>query len=163
MASKFGQGSAELESASAHGAGLLVRSFYFNIEDGETAYVRFITDANPNGHLGGWLNIQQHTSVDTKPKPAWHDANKNWPQRFGVVCRNTICKGLKNEPPLWSVMDDSEYEGCYVCQNLKKKDGKPSAPLPVAGRSAASVRRSSRTTETEAIGTRSGKSRRTAK
>lgn len=79
---------------------------YFSINDGERAFVQFITDT------WEWIEVDQHMMVPTKaPPPDWKG---EWPQSVSPICRLTkMGDGL----PL--------HDDCYVCHYLKDKDGKP--------------------------------------
>lgn len=125
--SKFATGSQSLKDASK-GADF-ARTHYFKIDDGESAIVRFLTDYTETAeHVGAWITVDQHGHVPTRPKPDWVKKDARWPEHFGVVCRNTKCKGLPGEPPLWTVMDDKDgpdgKEGCLVCE-MRSSDNKP--------------------------------------
>ena len=77
---------------------------YFGIEDGESATVRFLTDAEaentPDGPVGGWLTVQMHQSVPTKGKPADSKA-QSWPSRMPAVCRT-----------------DLDFPECFICESV---------------------------------------------
>ena len=124
MPSKFAQGTDKMQNASKGAS--FQRTNFFKLEDGEEEIVRFLTDANPSPqapHLVAWITVQQHNSVPTRPKPDWVKEGANWPVAWGTVCRNTKAEGVKGSPPLWSLLDD-DHEGCYVCDNVRTKDGK---------------------------------------
>ena len=129
MSSMFAQGTTALAAASQGAA--FDKIHYFGIEDGHSQIVRFMTEANPvpaTPHLGAFITVLQHQGVPTRPRPAWLKEDGKWPERWGCVCRMTKAEALPNEPLLWTLMEDKgeEYgEGCYVCTNVRSKDGKP--------------------------------------
>lgn len=88
------------------------RNKYFTIkEDKGTAVLRLIDDGDPET---GWIYTKQHSYVPTKgPDDTMSDEQKGrWAKRAGAVCRH----------------DDafrSLYKDCYICDHMRKEDGKP--------------------------------------
>lgn len=101
----FRKGADAAQHASKGGA--WARTEFFKLEDKGKVLVRFITDSEPDPKTGegGWITVDQHQMVPTKPKPDGHDGN--WPEKMGSVCR-------KDEA--------FDYGECYICDFLV--DGK---------------------------------------
>jgi hypothetical protein len=78
---------------------------FFGLEDGEKAFVRFITDAEANEDgVGGWITVDQHMGVPTKPAPDDYEGDR-WPPAMPAVCRNDV--------QLRDKLGD-----CYICAHL---------------------------------------------
>lgn len=88
---------------------------YFSLEEGNRAYVQFITDWDE------WYVVDSHAMVPTKPRAADWQGDK-WPSTVQPVCRHTIMgDGLP-------IADD-----CYVCSDIPSpKD--PNKPFPKSSR-----------------------------
>jgi hypothetical protein len=82
---------------------------YFKIEDGERAYVQFVTD------IWEWVTVDMHNMVPSKPKPA-DFTGENWPEKVSPICRLTK---MGDGMPM--------YDDCYVCANITdpRKQNKP--------------------------------------
>jgi hypothetical protein len=105
----FRTGSEEAKSAAQRPA--FSSMGYFKIEDGERAYVQFITD------IWEWATVDMHNMVPSKPQPADYTGD-SWPQKVSPICRLTkMGDGL----PM--------FDDCYVCANITdpRKPGKPFA------------------------------------
>jgi hypothetical protein len=102
MSGNFRKG-AEAAADASKGGGNFARTQFFGIEDGKTAIVRFLTDAQD------WIVVDQHQVVPTKPAPADWPAGSNWPEKMGSVCRK--------DPAFAGV-----YDECYICDHVV--DGK---------------------------------------
>lgn len=133
MSSLFAQGTAALQEASQGAA--FAKIHYFSIEDGKSAIVRFMTEANPvpaTPHLGAFITVLQHQGIPTRPRPSWLKSDDSrWPDRWGCVCRLTKAEAVPGEPLLWTLMEDKDEEhgqGCYLCSNLRDSKGKPYKP-----------------------------------
>lgn len=113
---------------------------YFKLEDGEKIVLRFLTDADPHwvhsetgqieyafndgippdnsGNweaIGGWITCDQHSFVKTKGKPDGYTGN--WPASMGANCRkDEAFAGM--------------YPDCFICDFMKKSDGKPYSRTP---------------------------------
>lgn len=109
MAGNFRRGADAAQEASKAG-GNFARTEFFKIEDGKTAILRFLTDAED------WIVVDQHQMVPTKGRPADYPTDANWPEKMGAVCRN--------DPAFEGV-----YEDCYICDHIVdgKKVRKPGA------------------------------------
>lgn len=87
------------------------RNIYFTIkEDRGTAVLRLVDDEKD------WIYTRQHSYVPTKgPDESMSDEVKaKWPKRSGAVCRHDDAfKGV--------------YSDCYICDHMRKEDGKPYA------------------------------------
>jgi hypothetical protein len=112
------------ESASASKGGNFARTQFLKLEDGESAIVRFLTDANPdeNGD-GGWITVDQHQMVPTKGRPADLKAESGWPERMGAVCRK--------DP----AFKDASGNTCYICEFMKTTEKGTEKPFKKGGRS----------------------------
>lgn len=121
--------SAQKEAASSGGGGGKFLDF-FTLDappqgqvEGETKVIRHLYDmaANPAfPHVGTILTTRIHLGVETRPKPEWEKGN--WYPYQSATCRNTVLEGGSH---LWEVMEDKdEYRGCWICDNVKKKDKK---------------------------------------
>lgn len=97
MASRFGRG---VEVAKTTSSSSSSRTGYFKLDDGETAFVQFVTDPYE------WITVDMHNAVPTKPKPAKWEGN--WPDKMNAVCRLTKDG---NKQPI--------YNDCYICENIK--------------------------------------------
>ena len=76
------------------------RAGFFQLDDGDRAFVQFITDCDE------WINVDTHPMLPTKARPADYQGDK-WPEKIQSVCRlTTMGDGL----PL--------YGDCYVCENI---------------------------------------------
>ncbi len=90
---------AEAAKAAATSSGFN-RASYFKLQDGERAFVQFITDWDE------WLNAVIHSMVPSKPRPSdW--TGDNWPAKVMPVCRYTPAG---DDLPL--------FDDCYVCDNI---------------------------------------------
>lgn len=96
----FRKGAEAAEKASK--SGNFQRTEFFGLDDGESAIVRFITDAD------AWIVVNQHQNVPTRPKP---EGVEKWPERMGAVCR-------KDEA------FEGMFEDCYICDCIKQGNGK---------------------------------------
>lgn len=128
----FDQGAAASKEASEASGGGFARDFdYFNLKNGESAFLRFMTDAfiDPRyPHVGGWIPVMQHQSLPTCPRPAWHSTgertkDKNWPGRMKCVCRNTMVGPEGDKKPLWPMLPDADEGDCWVCKNRRSEKG----------------------------------------
>lgn len=109
----FRTGSEEAKSATTQAA--FSSLGYFKIDDGERAFVQFITD------IGEWVTVDMHNMVPSKPQPADYKG-ESWPKAISPICRLTkMGDGL----PL--------FEDCYVCANIQNPR-KPGAPFPRSAR-----------------------------
>lgn len=106
MAFDLRRGTEEAASASKFAA--FQRTQFFSLDDGESAIIRLITDANPveiGGTLvGGWITVDQHQMIPTKGAPADYKGT-SWPEKMGAVCRND--KAFR-----------STYGDCYICAHM---------------------------------------------
>lgn len=89
----FGRGGAAAEEAAKSGS-RFARLNYFQVDDGKTIIVRFLTDSDD------WYWVKQHPSVPTKNAPA--DNKGNWPSAMPAVCRHD--KAFVDM-----------YTDCYIC------------------------------------------------
>ena len=102
-----GEGAVEAGKGSG---GQFSRIEYFGMDDGDTLFLRFITDSPQ------WLYVDQHMAVPTKNPPADHKADAKWPTMMPAVCR--YWKGWKGH-----------FKDCYVCDSkMKDKWGKEMKP-----------------------------------
>lgn len=86
--------------------GDFARTQFFKLEDGESAILRFLTDAyeDPNRpDLGVWITVNQHSMVPTKNQPEGYKGK--WPKHMGAVCRK--------DPAFASMFDE-----CYICDHI---------------------------------------------
>lgn len=105
------------------------RTKYFSLkEDGDTAIIRFLFEANqmgkdrtrpigpdnPHDPATGWIMTKQHSFVDTKPAPKDKPEGSTWPDSVGAICRKTPI-GADKHPA---------YPNCYICENVKNDRGK---------------------------------------
>lgn len=97
--SRFRRGVEAVKTASTS-TGSFGRTGYFKLDDGERAFVQFISDPYE------WIPVDMHNRVPTKSKPV--DFEGNWPEFMNAVCRHT-----KGENKL------GIYPDCYICENLK--------------------------------------------
>jgi hypothetical protein len=98
---KFGKGGAAAEEAEeiARRAGgkHFHRVPFFNIKDGETETLRYLTDS-PD-----WIFVKQHAFVPTKNKPEDYKGTK-WPESMPATCRHDDAfEGM--------------YDDCYICDS----------------------------------------------
>lgn len=107
MSANFRKG-AEAAKEAVKSAGNFAKTNFFGLGDGETAILRFLTDADD------WITVDQHQMVPTKGKPADYPKDARWPEKMGCVCRK--------DPAF-------DFGECYVCENLVdgKKVKKPGA------------------------------------
>lgn len=96
----FRTGADAAKEASKSG-GNFARTAFFNLKDGGTTILRFLTDAD------AWITVDQHQMIPTKAKPADYPEDARWPDKMGCVCR---------KDPAFA------YGECYICDNLV--DGK---------------------------------------
>lgn len=113
-------GAEAAEEAQKRYAGSGDRTPYLSMSDKETVIVRFITDAFVPGDATfpynvPWITVDQHSMVPTKPAPANYSGT--WPKSMSCVCR--VDKVFR-----------AKYGSCWVCENVKKKDGKPNNGSP---------------------------------
>lgn len=108
---------AEAAQAAAKSGGF-AKTQFFQLEDGKSAILRFITDAfvDPNfPHVEAWITVDQHQRIPTKEKPDnW--GNSKWPEYMSAVCRyDEAFIGM--------------YSDCYICDHIVGNNGikKPSA------------------------------------
>ena len=129
----FDQGAGAAKEAAEASGGNFVRDWdWFDLEDGNSAFLRFLSDAfvDPRyPHVGGWISVMQHNSILTCPRPEWHKTgertkDKKWPARMKCVCRNTQVGPEGAKRPLHLLLPDAEeYQGCYVCDNRRSEKG----------------------------------------
>ncbi len=82
------------------------RTPYFRLEDGERAILRFVTDADADENgVGGWITVDQHQMVPTKPQPDDFSGDR-WPQVMSAVCRRD---------------EAFDYGECYICDVIVKE------------------------------------------
>jgi hypothetical protein len=91
---------------------------YFTLKDGETALVRFLTDADAiqvgNTEAGGWISVLMHNHVQTKPAPPTpapkpgEKPGPQWPQYMTAVCRADPAFG-------------DQFKDCCLCNASVKK------------------------------------------
>lgn len=138
----FSQGADESAKQSKSGGGNFPdRVPYLSIEDGKKEYIRFLIDAYPfvdeaGVQRPGWIVVQQHSFVKTKPKPEKKADGKpyegNWSSTRGAVCRKTILPGAKKPDgtglTIAEYLNDGLDDGCFICDHMKKPDGKPHNP-----------------------------------
>ena len=87
---------------------------FFNLKDGESVGLRFLTD----GH--DWITVNMHQSVPTQNPPANYTGS--WPQSMPAVCRNDR-----------AFRDNNIYDNCYICDNSDNlKDAWGNTPKPKA-------------------------------
>ena len=96
-----------IKAAQQQSAGF-ARIIFFSLKDGESATIRFLTDADPtdvgDGVLaGGWITVLQHQNVATKGAPAGFKGN--WPGHMTAICRNQDLSELGIESPF----------PCFLC------------------------------------------------
>jgi hypothetical protein len=117
MAGKFLSGASKAKEITKHLGGGRRGTDFFKLEDGQTAIIRFLTDANPDPENGveGWISVITHPMVPTKPKPK--DWDGKWPNTMSAVCRRTPLEDEDgNEVPY--------SEDCWICDNVRQSDGK---------------------------------------
>jgi hypothetical protein len=80
---------------------------WFKLGDKEAIIIRFLDDHDE------WPSVLQHNFVPTKPAPddATDQVKKNWPAKFGTVCRKT--------PQFVQFFPD----GCYICDHMTGNAG----------------------------------------
>lgn len=115
-AGKFRKG-AEASAEASKGGGQFAKTHYFNIEDGKSEIVRFLTEKDD------WIVVNQHQMIPTKPKPSGYDGN--WPDKMGSVCRaDEAFEGV------YYTDAESRKSACYICEfmvdgkNIKKPGGR---------------------------------------
>ena len=88
------------------------RTNFLKIEkDGDKAVVRFITEANSDDQgRDGWITVDMHQNVPTKPKPSDWKSEKPWPAAMMGVCRHD--QAFRDE-----------FGDCYICDVLMKQPG----------------------------------------
>src|SRR3954469_18353391 len=91
---------AEEAKAAAKGSNF-ARTEFFNIDDGKSAILRFISPQED------WIVVDQHAMIPTKGKPSDSPEDRKWPEKMGCVCRNTK---MGNGKPM--------YGDCYICEFL---------------------------------------------
>jgi hypothetical protein len=103
-----------IKAAQQSAAGF-ARTTFFSLKDGESATIRFLTDADPTevepGVLaGGWITVLQHQNVQTKAAPAGFQGN--WPGHMTAICRaqNLTELGI-----------DSPFADCALCMSGSKQ------------------------------------------
>lgn len=106
MSPAFRKGGDVAEEAAKKASPNFARTQWFGIKDGETAILRFITEATD------WITVDQHTQVPTKGKPDGHTGN--WPERMGAICRN--------DPAFVEPTGKRMFPDCYICEFLVGKD-----------------------------------------
>ena len=92
---------------------------YFSLSDGESEIVRFLTDIHDHPedrNRVGWITVNQHNMVATKPKPS--NVEGNWPKRMTAVCRHdSVFKG--------------KFPDCWICENvIDERTKKLTKPFP---------------------------------
>ncbi len=129
----FAQGADESARQAKSGGGNFDKVNYLSLDDGEKAYVRFLIDARPfvdeaGNNRPGWIVVQQHSFVKTKPKPERKADGKpyegGWPATMGAVCRKTILPGAGGKT-IAEFLGDGLDDGCFICDQMRKPDGKP--------------------------------------
>ena len=106
-----------IKAAQQQSAGF-ARTTFFSLKDGDSATIRFLTDADPtdvgDGVLaGGWITVLQHQNVATKPAPAGFDTKKNnWPGHMTAICRDQDLSELGIASP---------FSDCCLCMTGSKK------------------------------------------
>ena len=103
-----------IKAAQQSAAGF-ARTTFFSLKDGDSATIRFLTDADPTevepGVLaGGWITVLQHQNVQTKAAPAGFQGN--WPGHMTAICRaqNLTELGI-----------DSPFADCALCMSGSKQ------------------------------------------
>jgi hypothetical protein len=101
--------------AAQQSAASFARTTFFSLKDGDSAVIRFLTDADPteleDGSLaGGWITVLQHQNVQTKAAPAGFQGN--WPGHMTAVCRN---ENLTD----WGI--ESPFADCALCMSGSKQ------------------------------------------
>jgi hypothetical protein len=101
--------------AAQQSAAGFARTTFFSLKDGDSATLRFLTDADPTevapGVLaGGWITVLQHQNVQTKSAPTGFQGN--WPGHMTAVCRaqNLTELGI-----------DSPFADCALCMSGSKQ------------------------------------------
>lgn len=83
---------------------------YFNLKDGESTILRFLTDVDEI------ITVDQHTFVSTRPAPSGYTGK--FPQAMNAICRRDPAFG-------------GTYADCFICDHLaieeKKFAAKPRA------------------------------------
>jgi hypothetical protein len=121
MMPAFRTGSEAAASASKSG-----KSFdkidFFSLKNGDVAILRFLTDfkKRDDGQGGGFLTMNMHTFVPTRPKPDDFPGT-NWPGKMSAVCRNDPAF----TPP---ALPARMFPDCYICDNVKDEKGEPNFP-----------------------------------
>lgn len=99
----FRKGEAVVEAAKKQSV-RFAKTEFFGLKDGETAYVRFLTDADE------WIGVDQHAMVPTKGQPEGYQGN--WPNTMTAVCRRD---------PAFTGM----YQDCYICDHVVGQQASP--------------------------------------
>jgi len=103
-----------IKAASQQSAGF-ARTTFFSLKDGDSAVIRFLTDADPTevapGQLaGGWITVLQHQNVQTKPAPTGFKGN--WPGHMTAICRAQNLTEIGIESP---------FADCALCMSGSKQ------------------------------------------
>lgn len=110
----FGGDEADAQDQAKPKGGNFRRAHYFEDPgDGGQVLLRYITDF----HAGpqGWLPIQHHNLVPTKPKPADYPSEK-WPSVMPAICRYD--KAFRGDP---AVGRPAVHTDCWVCDTKPEK------------------------------------------
>jgi hypothetical protein len=97
--------------ATEQSAAGFARTTFFSLKDGDSATIRFLTDADPTeleggGLAGGWITVFQHQNVQTKGAPTGFTGN--WPGHMTAICR---AEDLTD----WGI--NSPFADCALCMS----------------------------------------------
>lgn len=107
------------ETIGSGGSGARRIAFLDQLLDGSEAgkargedhvFLRYLTDYEslPEDGVLGWITLDTHRAVPTKPKPASEDSDRNWPKAMPAICRNDKALAAK-------------LGDCWIHKNVKDK------------------------------------------
>jgi hypothetical protein len=113
--SKFRTGS---EEAAKSQMASFNRVDFFSVEPDKSVVVRFLMDYDE------WPSVEVHTMVPVqKDKP---EGRNTWPKTVPAICRRTkLPDGTPPEVRETMPFFPYLYPDCYVCDHIRKADGKP--------------------------------------
>jgi hypothetical protein len=94
----------------------------FGIKAGEEALVRFVSDyvsrplaSGGGATLAGWISVDVHGFIPTKPKPDEY-TGQNWPEKMWAICMRDRMFRLRDPQDPRKLLDEFEegYGQCYI-------------------------------------------------